>query len=93
MFTSDIQNPFVIETSRYLTQMLDRPFTVSSSKSRGKPVTINEVRAFFGYLTSIGLSSLGDVKEYWSDELGQDRIKNVFSYHRDIFSTLWKQTK
>ena len=87
LFTPEIQHLFVVETNRYVAQRLDHLFTASSSKDRWEPVTISEIRAFLGCLIFIGLCSLGDMKDYWSEELGQDRIRNVFSYHRftDIF--------
>ena len=80
----------VSETNRYAAQRLEHTFTSPSSKDRWEPVTVVELKAFLGCLIFMGLCSLGELKDYWSEELGQERIKTVFSYHRfrDIFRFL-----
>ena len=90
VFTPEIMQLIVEETNRYAEQRLQHPFTAPSSQSRWEPVTIEEMRAFFGCMIYMGLCSLAELKDYWSKELGQERISSVFSYHRfrDIFRFL-----
>ncbi|XP_065068496.1 piggyBac transposable element-derived protein 4-like [Rhopilema esculentum] len=90
LFTPELLEQLVSETNRYAAQRLEHPFTSPSSKDRWEPVTVMELKAFLGCLTFMGLCSLGELKDYWSEELGQERIKTVFSYHRfrDIFRFL-----
>lgn len=90
VFTPEIMKLIVEETNRYAEQRLQHPFTAPSSQIRWEPVTIEEMRAFFGCMIYMGLCSLPELKDYWSKELGQERISSVFSYHRfkDIFRFL-----
>ena len=46
------------------------------------------MRAFLGCLIYVGLCTLGDMKNYWSNELGQDRISSVFPQYK--FIDLWR---
>ena len=48
VFTPEIMKLIVEETNRYAEQRLQHPFTAPSSQIRWEPVTIEEMRAFFG---------------------------------------------
>ena len=43
------------------------------------PTNVDEMRAFFGCLIYMGLCQLSDVKDYWLEELGQERVTNVLA--------------
>eukprot|EP00795_Rhopilema_esculentum_P005786 gene5786-11074_t len=57
---------------------------------RWTPTSVEEMRAFFGCLIYMGLCQLSDIRNYWSEALGQERISSVFSRNRftDLFRYL-----
>ena len=71
-----------METNRYADQKLNHPSTANSSRTRWMPTNVEGMRAFFGCHIYMGLCQLSDVKDYWSEELGQERVRNVFSRNR-----------
>ena len=57
---------------------------------RWTPTSNEEIRAFYECLMYMGLCQLSDVRGYWSEALGQERITGVFSQNRftDMFRYL-----
>ena len=90
VFTPQLINLLVAETNRYADQKLSHPFTAESAKNRWEPTNTEEMTAFLGCLIYMGLCKLGDLRDYWSEDLGQERIFSVFSQHRfrDLFRYL-----
>ena len=67
VFTPQLIDLLVVETNRYADQKLSHPFTAESAKKQWEPTNTEEMTAFLGCLIYMGLCTLGDLRDYWSE--------------------------
>lgn len=91
-FTDELLERIVSETNNYATRKmhLQMPFTQYSAWRYWKPVTLQEIKAFFGVILNMVLNPKPQIDDYFSNRWldAQVFFKDVFSKQR-FFMIYW----